>query len=325
MSTLNVTDVNAGKVNISSGGLKLSSHNGSGNYPSADTGLLIYDSSAGGVKLYNGSAWDDVGGGELESGDRGARPSSPGPANLRYNSQDGQHEYYFNNPYSNKSDALWVPVGGRQLIAFEERSDQWSSTDIKWGPGNGSSTSQGGMYHSYEVVMNFWEPNSGNGEYYVRFIDANGNVDSNGGRYFYMVSGWHANDGRPRAASGTGGRSYFALTAQDGSYELQSNGEASYTVNMFMSNTPNSSTANYWSYWMHGGGATEQNGGEYRGGGTWRGASQKNGTGYPLGGIRIYNNTGMRPASQGCNFACAVYTTMPSIRDYPKAGSYVNY
>ena len=46
MSTLNVTDVNAGKVNISSGGLKLSSHNGSGNYPSAETGLLIYDSYA---------------------------------------------------------------------------------------------------------------------------------------------------------------------------------------------------------------------------------------------------------------------------------------
>ena len=130
MSTLNVTDVNAGKVNISSGGLKLSSHNGSGNYPSAETGLLIYDSNAGGVKLYNGSAWDDVGGGELDSGTRSTRPSSPGPANLRYNTQDGQHEYYFNNPMSNMSDALWVPMGGRQLVAFEERSDQWSSVDI---------------------------------------------------------------------------------------------------------------------------------------------------------------------------------------------------
>ena len=325
MSTLNVADINAGMVNVTTGGLKLSNHNGSGNYPNPDTGMLIYDTAAGGVKLYNGSAWDSMGGGELASGTRSERESGATAANFRYNTQDGQHEYYFNNPYSNKSQALWVPMGGRQLIAFEERQDQWSSTDIKWGTGNGIGTSGGGMYHSYEFVFNFYEQNSGNGEYYIRFIDCNGNVDTNGGRYFYMVSGWHANDGRPRAASGTGGRSYFALTAQDGSYELQSNGEASYTVNMFMSNTPNSSTANYWSYWMHGGGATEQNGGEYRGGGTWRGASQKNGTGYPLGGIRIYNNTGMRPASQGCNFACAVYTTMPSIRDYPRAGSYVNY
>ena len=55
MSTLNVADINAGKVNISTGGLKLSSHNGSGNYPNPDTGMLIYDSAAGGVKLPNGS------------------------------------------------------------------------------------------------------------------------------------------------------------------------------------------------------------------------------------------------------------------------------
>ncbi len=325
MSTLNVSDVNASKVNISSGGLKLSSHAGSGNYPNAETGLLIYDSSAGGVKLYNGSAWDDVGGGELESGNRSARPSSPGPSNFRYNTQDAQHEYYFNNPVSNQSDALWVPMGGRQLVAFEERNDQWSSVDIKWGTGNGQGTSGGGMYHSYEIVMNFYEQNSGNGEYYVRFIDGNGNVDTNGGRYFYMVSGWHANDGRPRAASGTGGRSYFAITSQNGSYQLQSNGESSYTSYIYMSNTPNSSTANYWSYYMYGAGGTEQAGGEYRGGGVWRGASQKNGTGYPLGGFRIYNNQNQRPVSQGCNFACAVYATMPSIRDYNIAGNYVNY
>ena len=73
MSTLNVSDVNAAKVSISSGGLKLSSHNGSGNYPSAETGLMIYDSSAGGAKLYTGSQWANVGGGSLDSGDRSGR------------------------------------------------------------------------------------------------------------------------------------------------------------------------------------------------------------------------------------------------------------
>jgi len=322
MSTLNVSDVNAAKVSISSGGLKLSSHNGSGNYPSAETGLMIYDSSAGGAKLYTGSQWANVGGGSLDSGDRSARAGSASPATFRYNTQDGQHEYYFKNDHSNQGENLWVPMGGRQLVAFEERSDNWSSTDIKWGPGDNKT---GGYYTSYEIVMNFYEQDSGNGEYYFRLIDGNGNVDTNGGRYFYMVSGWHANDGRPRAASGTGGRSYFAITAQDGSYELQSNGEASWTTHMYMSNTPNSSTANYWSYYMHGGGASEQNGGDYRGGGVWRGAARKDNTGYPLGGIRVYNNQNQRAVTTGCNFACAVYATMPSIRDYPLAGSYVNY
>ena len=122
MSTLNVADINAGMVNVTTGGLKLSNHNGSGNYPNPDTGMLIYDTAAGGVKLYDGSKWDSMGGGELASGTRSERESGASAANFRYNTQDGQHEYYFNNPYSNKSQALWVPMGGRQLIAFEERA-----------------------------------------------------------------------------------------------------------------------------------------------------------------------------------------------------------
>ena len=322
MSTLNVSDVNAAKVSISSGGLKLSSHNGSGNYPSAETGLMIYDSSAGGAKLYTGSQWANVGGGSLDSGDRSARAGSASPATFRYNTQDGQHEYYFKNDHSNQGENLWVPMGGRQLVAFEERSDNWSSTDIKWGPGDNKT---GGYYTSYEIVMNFYEHDSGNGEYYFRLIDGNGNVDTNGGRYFYMGSGWHANDGRPRDASGTGGRSYVNFTTLNGSYELQSNGESSYVAHIFLANTPNNSTANYWSFYFHGAGGTEQAGGEYHGGGVWRGASQKNGTGYPLGGIRIYNNQGQRSISAGCNFACSVYANMPSTRDYPLAGNYINY
>ena len=173
--------------------------------------------------------------------------------------------------------------------------------------------------------MNFYEQDSGNGEYYFRLIDANGNVDTNGGRYFYMGSGWHANDGRPRDASGTGGRSYVNFTTLNGSYELQSNGESSYVAHIFLANTPNNSTANYWSFYFHGAGGTEQAGGEYHGGGVWRGASQKNGTGYPLGGIRIYNNQGQRSISAGCNFACSVYANMPSTRDYPLTGNYINY
>ena len=110
-------------------------------YSGAQAGGLIYDS--GSLKFYNGSAWDSMGGGELASGTRSERESGASAANFRYNTQDGQHEYYFNNPYSNKSQALWVPLGVRQLIAFEERPDQCISTDIKWGTGNGIGTSGG--------------------------------------------------------------------------------------------------------------------------------------------------------------------------------------
>ena len=46
MSTLNVADINAGMVNVTTGGLKLSNHNGSGNYPNPDTGMLIYETAA---------------------------------------------------------------------------------------------------------------------------------------------------------------------------------------------------------------------------------------------------------------------------------------
>lgn len=323
MSTLNVSDITASKLVTTAGGVKLSSHSGPNNYPTGESGLMIYDSAAADIKFHNGSSWGSPGGSTIASGDRSGRPSSPDESNVRYNTQDGQIEYYFKNQHSNQGSQVWAPVGGRNLVCWTERKDNWGSIDMKWGPGNGAST--GGYYNSYEIIMNFYEPGGGNGEYYIRWIDANGNVDSNGGRYFYMVSGWHANDGRPRSASGTGGRSYFAITAQDGSYELQSNGEASYTAHIYMSNTPNSSTANYWSYWMHGGGASEQNGGEYHGGGVWRGAARKGNTGYPLGGMRIYSNVNARSVSNGCNFACAVYGTMPSIRDYPEAGSYINY
>ena len=322
MSQLNVGDIAASKVSVSSGGVKLSTHNGSGNFPAGEEGLLIYDTQSDDLKVYNGAGWQSPGG-TLEQGDRAARPSGPSENNIRYNTQDGQLEYYFQNAHSNQSQEVWAPIGGRNLVCWTERKNNWSSIDMKWGPGNGNAS--GGYYNSYEIIMNFYEPGGGNGEYYVRFIDANGNVDSNGGRYFYMVSGWHANDGRPRAASGTGGRSYFAITAQSGSYELQSNGESSYTAHIYMSNTPNSSTANYWSYYMFGAGGTEQAGGEYHGGGVWRGAARKGNTGYPLGGFRIYSNVAARSVTNGCNFACAVYGTMPSIRDYPEAGSYINY
>ena len=139
-----------------------------------------------------------------------------------------------------------------------------------------------------------------------------------------MGSGWHANDGQPRDASGTGGRSYFQITTLNTSYEIQSNGEASWMTHLWMSNTPSNATSNYWSFCYAGGGASEQNGGEYRGGGVWRGASRFNNTGYPLSGLRVYNNTPMRAVGAGCNFACAVYATQPSIRDYPLAGPYMN-
>lgn len=256
----------------------------------------------------------------IKRGDRSERTTNTGET-VRYNDEDHQLEHYYENPAGSPSSALWVPVGGRKLVAWVERKDNWSSVDIVWGPGTSANPAQ--FYHSYEIVMNFYEQGAGNGEYYCRFIKADGSVDS-ASQYFHMGSGWHANDGRPRDASGTGGRSYFQITTLNNSYELQSNGEASWINHLYVGNTPNSSTANYWSFWYHGGGATEQQGGAYYGGGVWRGASRYNNTGYPLSGVRIYNNQGMRSVSTGCNFACAVYATQPSIRDYPDAGPYMN-
>ena len=255
----------------------------------------------------------------IERGTRAQRPSPAGEA-VRFNTDDAQLEHY-HELNSGPGDALWVPVGGRKLVSWVERKDAWSSLDIIWGPGTGTTPTQ--HYYSYEIVMNFFEPGGGNGEYYFRLMKQDGNVDTST-NYYYMGSGWHANDGRPRDASGTGGRSYFQITSLNNSYELQSNGEASWSTHLWVGNTPNSSTANYWSFFYHGGGATEQNGGAYYGGGTWRGASRYNNTGYPLSGIRVYNNQNMRGVSSGCNFACAVYATQPSIRDYPQAGSYMN-
>ncbi len=256
----------------------------------------------------------------IKRGDRSERTVNTAET-VRYNDEDHQLEHYYENPAGSPSSALWVPVGGRKLVAWVERKDNWSSCDIVWGPGTTANPAQ--FYHSYEIVMNFYEQGAGNGEYYCRFIKADGNVDS-GSQYFHMGSGWHANDGRPRDASGTGGRSYFQITTLNNSYELQSNGEASWINHLYVGNTPNSSTANYWSFWYHGGGATEQQGGAYYGGGVWRGASRYNNTGYPLSGIRIYNNQSMRAVTSGCNFACAVYATQPSIRDYPDSGPYMN-
>ena len=270
-----------------------------------------------GMTIGGSDPFDQLG---IERGDRAARSTNAGEA-VRYNDEDHQLEHYYENPAGSPSSSLWVPVGGRKLVAWVERSDSFSSVDIVWGPGTSANPAQ--YYHSYEIVMNFYEQGSGNGEYYCRFIKANGSVDTSN-NYFHMGSGWHANDGRPRDASGTGGRSYFQITTLNNSYELQSNGEASWSTHLWVGNTPNSSTANYWSFFYHGGGATEQNGGAYYGGGTWRGASRYNNTGYPLGGIRVYNNQNMRGVSSGCNFACAVYATQPSIRDYPQAGPYMN-
>ena len=270
----------------------------------------------GGMTIGGTDPFDQLG---IERGTRAQRPTPAGEA-VRFNTDDSQLEHY-HELNSGPGDALWVPVGGRKLVSWVERKDAWSSLDITWGPGTGTNPTQ--HYYSYEIVMNFFEPGGGNGEYYFRLMKQDGNVDT-GTSYYYMGSGWHANDGRPRDASGTGGRNYVNLTARSGSYELQSNGEASYTIHLYLSNTPNSSTSTYWSYWWHGGGATEQNGGDYRGGGCWRGASQLSGKGYALGGIRIYNNVAMRSVSSGCNFACAVYANQPAVRDYPETGPWLN-
>ncbi|AMO43118.1 hypothetical protein R1080702_109 [Cyanophage S-RIM32] len=256
----------------------------------------------------------------IKRGTRAERDVQTGET-VRYNTDDGQLEHYFEANTLAPSEALWVPVGGRKLIAWVERSDNWSSVDIFWGPGTGANPVQ--YYNSYEIVMNFFEPGAANGEYYCRFIKADGNVDT-ATQYFHMGSGWHANDGQPRDASGTGGRSYFQITTLNNSYELLSNGESSWMTNLYVANTPSDATSNYWSFYYYGGGGTEQAGGEYHGGGCWRGASRFNNTGYPLSGIRIYSNVAARAVTGGCNLAVAVYATQPNIKDYPKAGAYMN-
>ena len=271
-----------------------------------------------GMTIGGSNPFDQLG---IERGDRASRKANPAGEDVRFNTDDSQLEHYHENAGGSPGDALWVPVGGRKLVAWVERKDAWSSLDIAWGQGTSGNPLQ--HYYSYEIVMNFFEPGGSNGEYYFRLMKGDGNVDTST-NYYYMGSGWHANDGRPRDASGTGGRNYVNLTARSGSYELQSNGEASYTIHLYLSNTPNSDNSTYWSYWWHGGGATEQNGGDYRGGGCWRGASQYQSKGYPLGGIRIYNNQALRSVSDGCNFACAVYANQPAVRDYPMTGPWLN-
>ena len=62
MSTLNV-----GKLNCTGNGVKLPAKT-TGTLPTGETGLIVFNTSTGNANVYNGTAWDAVGG-EDEAGE----------------------------------------------------------------------------------------------------------------------------------------------------------------------------------------------------------------------------------------------------------------
>jgi len=299
-----MSQINVGTVNASVG-VQLNPYT-SVTRPSGSNGLLIFNSDLGQPEIYSGGSWSSVGGSDpdlIGSGTTASRPTSDQNSRIRWNTDNQVLETYLDHNSGNSS-AAWHAVGGKQLLARCTRKDAWGSVDILWGGAGGRNT----KYYAYEIIMNFYEPSDANRNYYARFIDGNGNVDSNGGRYFWSMTWQHANDGISRHNSGTGGTSYFPIsTANNGSYQLLSNGEASYGATLYVTNAPNDSTANYWAWWLHSGGSSEQGGGFHLGGGSWRNATRMNSNAYPLNGIRVYTDNTQRSVSNGVNLVVSVF------------------
>ena len=303
MGTLNCTNVNATQVTVGTGGVAF--QDGS-SMPSAQTGTLndLNNVSAGSPSTgqflqWNGSNWVNATVQQgIESGTRSQRPSSNQLTTFRWNTETQVHESYFD--YSGENNvAGWHAVGGRQLIAHAQRKDAWSSFDLYWGQ---SVSRTSGRYAGYEIMISLFEPNGDNGEYYMRFIRGNGNVD-NGGRYFHTVRSHHINDGFPR--NNENGQDLIRLVNSDNSYDMGSNGESSMVYRMFVGNTPNSSTCNYWAYCIEGGGFSGQGGQRIHIGGNWR-CDHAESNSYPINGIQMICNRNMRSVGQGVNCIISV-------------------
>ena len=298
-----MSQINVGTVNASVG-VQLNPYT-SASRPAGSNGLLIYNSDLGQPEIYTGGAWSTVGGSDpdiIGTGTTANRPTTDLTSRLRWNTDNHVLETYLDHNNGN-SNAAWHAVGGKQLIARCTRNDAWSSVDILWGGVAGRNT----KYYAYEIVLNYFEPSDANRTYYARLIDGNGTADT-GNTYFWSMYWQHANDGVTRHNSGTGGTTYLPIsTANNASYELLSNGEASYGAILYLTNTPSDATSNYWSWWLHSGGSSEQGGGFHLGGGAWRNATRIGGNAYPCNGIRVYTNNTQRAVTSGVNLVVSVF------------------
>ena len=296
MSELNVDIVNA------SVGVKLTPYT-SASRPSASTGLLIYNSDLGGPEINTGSNWISVGGEQISGGTTAERPTTDQERSLRWNTSNQVLETYLSHNSGNNNQA-WHAVGGRQLISRCTRQDGWSSVDILWGGAAGRNT----KYYAYEIVISLYEPSdASNRNYYCRFIDGNGSVNTSN-TYFWSAYWQQANDGVSRINSGTGGTNYVPLSVTNNdSYNLISNGESTYGATLWLTNTPNNATTNYWAWNVSASGSAEQGGGFLYCGGAWRNPTQVGGNAYPLNGIRVYTNGTQRAVSQGVNLVVTTY------------------
>ncbi|AOO10625.1 hypothetical protein RW080711_037 [Synechococcus phage S-RIM8] len=306
MSTLNVGTVNSTTLNLGVGGIVFNDATSITTAPGAPalgdvTNVTITTPAPDDILVWNGSQWvNQAPEGGIGLGNVASRPSSNLTNTIRWNTETEVLETYLDHN-NNGSVAAWHAVGGRQLIAKAMRKDQWGSMDIYWGQTAGRNS---GRYYAYEIFMNFYEQNGNNAEYYLRLMTGNGTIDS-GGNYYYSVESQHINDGFPR--NNENGQSYIRIVNSDDSYDLRSNGESTYLCHFLLSNTPNSSTANYWSFSYNCAGHSGQGGGYLRGGGSWRHPGPAEGNAYPCNGIRIYNNQAQRPVTSGVNVCISVF------------------
>jgi hypothetical protein len=307
MSTLNVGTANATTLNLGIGGIVFNDATSITTAPVQPalndvTDVTITTPAPDDTLVWNGSQWiNQAPEGGIGIGTVAERPVSDLNNVIRWNTETEVLETYLDHN-SNNSTAGWHAVGGRQLIAHTMRKDGWSSFNISWGQ---SASKNSGRYYAYEVFMNFYEQNGNNAEYYVRFIRGdNGNVDT-GGNYYYSVESHHINDGFPR--NNESGQDFIRIVNSDNSYDLRSNGESTYLCHFMMCNTPNSSTANYWSFFYNCAGHSGQGGGYLRGGGTWRSPAGAESSTYPINGIQIYNNQNQRAVTSGINVSISVF------------------
>ncbi|ADO99203.1 hypothetical protein Np050604_101 [Cyanophage S-RIM44] len=244
-------------------------------------------------------AGKDVSGGGLDSGPTSERPTAA-PNVIRWNTSTEVLETYF--PFStNQSDPGWVAVGGRNLLARVIRSDAWSSCDIRWG----QADSRNSKYYGYEIEATFFEPSSANRNMYARWIRGDSSVDT-GNNYRWSYEWIHSNDGISRHNARP--TTYFPIsTSNNGSYQLRSNGEATLRTSIKMSNCPNSSAAERWSFTVHSGGDSEQDGFYMVGGGVWRCPYRRDNNAYPLNGIRFYLSGGTMRGTTGPNTIISVF------------------
>ena len=312
MSTLNVGTANATTVNVGTGGLVF--NDGTTQTTAPNPALALNDltnvtapsPSTEQVLQWNGSAWvnaDSSGG--IETGTRSQRPGSPqNMANMRYNTTDDVLENYMKNN-GEGSQAGWHAVGGRQMIAHRTIQESVSSVDIRWGQASSNARQK---YWGYEIHFSFFENNSSDTYWYLRWWDAANNLSSSG-NYYYNMELYASNDGQYGGNQNGSGQIYLNSWS---TYRGAANGESHHSFTMWMHNNPHDNSGHYWSYHWNGGGAQIQEGGggaNITGGGGWNGGSNspQNGSVYPIRGFRLYYNPSSRNVGQGIHSNITVF------------------